>query len=142
MLIALDATDDHYQESIESFEELSSYSFKATVTSIPAAIKGGHWFFNFCGEVQDSNGIGGSNTAQHRCSWRRKDCCMPFSSLDPNLLSALSVVFAGAFAAAYLISGDVLYLAPVFVMISAFFDAIDGKVQKWLPYILFPYNRS
>lgn len=41
------ATDDHYQESIESFEELSSYSFKATVTSIPAAIKGGHWFFNF-----------------------------------------------------------------------------------------------
>ncbi len=54
----------------------------------------------------------------------------PFSSLNPNLLSALSVVFAGAFAAAYLISGDMLYLAPVFVMISAFFDAIDGKVAR------------
>ncbi len=54
----------------------------------------------------------------------------PFSSLNPNLLSALSVVFAGAFAAAYLSSGDMLYLAPVFVMISAFFDAIDGKVAR------------
>lgn len=54
----------------------------------------------------------------------------PFSSLSPNFLSALSVVFAGAFAVAYLISGDLLYFAPVFVMMSAFFDAIDGKVAR------------
>ncbi len=54
----------------------------------------------------------------------------PFVRFSPNFLSVLSVVFAGAFAVVYLISGKVLILAPIFVMISAFFDAIDGKVAR------------
>ena len=41
------ATDDHYQESFESFEDLSSYAFNAIVTSLPEVIKGGHWFLSF-----------------------------------------------------------------------------------------------
>jgi archaetidylinositol phosphate synthase len=54
----------------------------------------------------------------------------PFSGINPNVLSALSVVFAAAFAVAYLVSGPFLYLAPLFVILSAFFDAIDGKVAR------------
>jgi archaetidylinositol phosphate synthase len=54
----------------------------------------------------------------------------PFSGISPNVLSALSVVFAAAFAVAYLVSGPFLYLAPLFVILSAFFDAIDGKVAR------------
>lgn len=54
----------------------------------------------------------------------------PFSGINPNVLSALSVVFAAAFAVAYMVSGPFLYLAPLFVILSAFFDAIDGKVAR------------
>lgn len=54
----------------------------------------------------------------------------PFLGINPNVLSALSVVFAAAFAVAYLVSGPFLYLAPLFVILSAFFDAIDGKVAR------------
>ena len=54
----------------------------------------------------------------------------PFSGINPNVLSALSVAFAAAFAVAYLVSGPFLYLAPLFVILSAFFDAIDGKVAR------------
>jgi archaetidylinositol phosphate synthase len=54
----------------------------------------------------------------------------PFSGINPNVLSALSVVFAAAFAVAYLVSGPFLYLVPLFVILSAFFDAIDGKVAR------------
>ncbi|MCL4451012.1 MAG: tRNA(Ile)(2)-agmatinylcytidine synthase [Candidatus Thermoplasmatota archaeon] len=41
------ATDDHYQQHFEQFEELSSYAFNAVISSHPVAIRGGHWFFNF-----------------------------------------------------------------------------------------------
>ena len=54
----------------------------------------------------------------------------PFSGINPNVLSALSVAFAAAFAVAYMVSGPFLYLAPLFVILSAFFDAIDGKVAR------------
>ncbi|MCL4451010.1 MAG: CDP-alcohol phosphatidyltransferase family protein [Candidatus Thermoplasmatota archaeon] len=54
----------------------------------------------------------------------------PFAGINPNVLSVLSVVFAAAFAIAYLLSGSFLYLAPLFVILSAFFDAIDGKVSR------------
>ena len=54
----------------------------------------------------------------------------PFSGINPNVLSALSVFFAAAFAVAYLVSWPFLYLAPLFVILSAFFDAIDGKVAR------------
>jgi Phosphatidylglycerophosphate synthase len=53
-----------------------------------------------------------------------------FSGMNPNTVSVLSLAFAALGGIFYYLSHYFLLLAFVFIILSALFDALDGKIAR------------
>jgi archaetidylinositol phosphate synthase len=53
-----------------------------------------------------------------------------FSKTNPNIISILSLIFAALAGISYYLSHYFLLLAFVFIILSALFDALDGKIAR------------